>query len=186
MQMLDNLIKGLLKRVDKKCEELAYCIEDKIIKKTNDAIAYTSNTETYLTNVNKETTDRAIKYKVEVIGHQIAFLEFGTGVRNESYISKLTSDYIPYLVQYGTIPQRGVYGRQRGQNEIWVFPFKSNVSKANGDEIYEYRVYHRKRDGGVSIYPLKTPVIATKGIPPQRMIYNAVREAIQEKGVGNK
>lgn len=186
MQILDNLKKKLLERVEQKCDELARSIEDKIIRNTNQAIAFTSNTETYLTNISKNKDSKAIRYNIDVIGHQIAFLEFGSGVRNESYISRLKTDYIPDIVNFGKVPQRGLYGNQKGQQQIWVFPYKTNVSTANGDQVYEYRVYHRKRDGGTSIYPLKYPVIATKGIPPQRMIYRAIQEAIQEKGVGNR
>lgn len=183
MQILDNLKKKFLERVDKECQKLAYSLEDKIIRNTNKAIAYTSNTETYLTNVTNKSDDKAIRYNIDIIGHQIAFLEFGTGVRKGSYISGISPDYIP---SFKNVPPAR-YGLGKGQQEIWVFPYKSNVSSANGDYKLEYRVYHRKRDGGVSIYRYPYyPIVVTKGIPPQRMIYKAIQETLQEKGVGNK
>ena len=166
-------------KINDYCKKLAFNIEQKGLTNISKAITLTSNTEYYASSTStKESSKTAIVYEVVFEGKQLAFLEFGTGIHNEPFMAKV-GGYIPDIVNSG-IPPRASYGKGYGKNEIWVFTKKSNVSSDNGDVEYTYRVYHRKKDGGTSYYPLKTPAVATKGLKPQRMIYNAIKDSIAE------
>ena len=161
-----------------KCKRIAFAIEQKANTNISKAATLTSNTQYYYSIIsNKESSKSKIEYDVCFVGDQLAFLEFGTGIYNPSFKSGL-SDYVPSIAK--TMPDHASFGKGLGKNEIWVFPYETNVSNENGDVVYDYRVYHRKRDGGVSIYQLSKPVIATKGISPQRMIYNAILDVKRE------
>lgn len=144
------------------------------------AVVYTSNTQAYSVSSRKVAYDgRICEYEVIFDGPQIAFLEFGTGKWNEPFMMGVSSEYMPRIAD-GRVPERGGYGRGKGEQYHWAFYRETNVSRVNGDYEMTYKTYIRKSDGGTSIYLNKKPIIVTQGLKPQRMIYNAIREGIRE------
>lgn len=182
MKMLDNLLRKIPEYAKRRCEKIARSISDKASANIDKASIYLSDyIDIPMVYEVNQSSGNEIIYEVNVIGKQVAFLEFGTGVYNEPFMNGVNGTYIPSIVNKG-IPSRASYGDGKGSRYHWAFypTYSGNVSSANGDKIYDYRVYYRKRDGGVSIYQLKKPVIVTKGIAPQRMIYNAIRDTLRE------
>lgn len=160
---------------------LAYGIELRGKINVAKAVAYTSNTQAYSVSSRKTKYDgRDCEYEVIFDGPQIAFLEFGTGIYNETFLMGISSQYIPDIVNMARTPDRGGYGRGKGMQYHWAFYRESNVSSLNGDYELTYKTYLRKRDGGLSIYRNSKPIVITTGLKPQRMIYNAIREGLRE------
>lgn len=84
---------------------------------------------------------------ISASGSSILFIEFGTGIRNDTHP----------LAEQLNIPPHGTYGKGQGMKESWVYYGTGADAKAGGIEV---------RDG----------VIRTRGNHAQRSMYIASRE----------
>ena len=172
MDILKNLKSKIPQYARDYANRIASSIESKAIKNLAEAIPYLSDLQDIPAIYSTEKYDKSnIEFEITLSGKQVAFLDFGTGVYNQPYLVGV-GGYTPDIVNNSSIAgSRGTYEKGKGSKYQWVFvPTNAkNVSTINGDYIVDTRVYHRKRDGGISYYPLKKPVIITKGIPPNRV-----------------
>lgn len=168
------------------CKKLAVSIELHGRRNIEKALPLTSNTEPYYSTIsNKDTSSKEIVYELDFIGSQLAFLEFGTGLWNEPYMAKV-GGYVPEIAT--SLPPRASYGLGKGRNHWWIF-YQSESGNIGINDSYfiDYRdktIHHYYGNkalikGGYDEYK---PKIITKGIAPQRMIYNAIQEALSEVG----
>lgn len=190
MKVLDELIKKLPERANNYCKRIAESIEKKAIINIGKAVSYLSDTIDYPTvSIVNESTKLTSSYIVNIVGSQVSFLEFGTGIFNETYLMSI-GGYKPQIID--ALPSRGTYGKGKGNRYWWIFyaRYSGNVGVRDAEFIppepdKEHHYYGDKRlIDKTSDKDAKK--IITKGIPPQRMIYRAVQETIKEVEVAKK
>lgn len=193
MKVLDELIKKIPERANNYCKRIANSIERKTTINIKNAVPYLSDLIDYpITYIVNESTKETSSYTINVIGSQLAFLEFGTGIYNQPYLMG-AGGYAPDIVSKTSIAaSRGLYGKGKGERYWWIFNarYSGNVGIRDAEFVppepsKEHHYYGDKRLINTSGNKNAKKII-TKGIPPQRMVYRAVQETIKELEVAKK
>ena len=155
-------LKKLFKYIsEQRCKQVAEKISDKTTNNLLIATDYVSDLQDMPIAYEVKRSDG---YDVKVIGSQIMFIEFGTGIYNPFY----PLDYKnPNNLPIG----RGTYGLNKGNRRAWGFypQHSGNVASKNGD-------YEIIKKNGKS-------VIITHGLyqgEPIRPIYQAIKDTKKE------
>jgi len=146
---------------------------EKEVSTDKDRSVSVSNTATFY--VDKDTIAR----KIECKGNQVAFIEFGVGIKhyNEFYQSSASTDLAMYNRPKG-IPIGG-WGKHHGLDDYWIRPSNDGIPM----NIYEMPVAIKNKSGDVIGW--RRDVVWTEGHRPARALWRAVR-TIEKRLKGGK
>lgn len=125
--------------------------------------------------IDKDTIGR----KIECKGNQVAFIEFGVGVKhyNTFFQTIASSDLEMYNRPKGI--DIGGWGKHQGLDDYWIRPSYSGVPM----NAYEMPVAKRNKQGEVIGW--RTDVVWTEGHRPARALWRAIRSS-EKKLLGGK